>query len=124
MIVLDDICEICNYTCKTIYFRQNFENWTSGNNKIDKFIQNSQLSAHDFHKSDVLEWIPYDKFCNIKDNSKNKFGNIYSANWIDGYILDWDSKSQNWKREGQNMFVILKSLNNPVNISLEFINKV
>ena len=46
MVVLNDICEECNYTCNTIYFQRNFKNWTCGNNDIDKFIQDAQLSTH------------------------------------------------------------------------------
>ncbi|RGB36389.1 hypothetical protein C1646_758206 [Rhizophagus diaphanus] len=41
-----------------------------GNNDIDKFIQDTQLSAH----SDVreaLEWIPYDRFHDIKYIAKD-----------------------------------------------------
>jgi hypothetical protein len=39
-------CKKCKDTCYTIHFQHNFENWTSGNNNIDKFIQSTQLSAH------------------------------------------------------------------------------
>ncbi|PKK73486.1 hypothetical protein RhiirC2_775999 [Rhizophagus irregularis] len=39
-----------------------FKNWTSGNNDhIDKFIKDTQLSAHTF-TFNALEWISYDKF--------------------------------------------------------------
>jgi hypothetical protein len=34
-------CQACN----SKRFQQNFGNWTSGNDDIDKFIQNTQLSA-------------------------------------------------------------------------------
>ena len=46
MVVLDDICEKCNCVCNTIRFQQDFKNWTSGNNDIDKFIQDTQLTRH------------------------------------------------------------------------------
>src|ERR1044072_3724642 len=129
MVVLDDICEKCNRVCNSIYFQRNFKNWTSGNNDIDKFIQNSQLSAHDDIKR-ALEWIPYDRLYDIKYiTDDDKFGKVYRANWTDGCInvdivsSSWDNENQNWKRD-QNMFVILKILNNPASITLEFINKV
>src|SRR6266498_1762108 len=118
MVVLNGICEICNYTCKTIYFQQNFENWTSGNNDIDKFIQDNQLSAHD-NAVKVLEWIPYSRFYDIKYIAK---GELYRANWINGKIVKWDNENQNWKRENPNMFVILKSLNNLTGFTSELIN--
>ena len=122
MVVLNDICENCNYVCNAIYFQRNFSNWTSGNNDIDKFIQDSQLSAHE--TSEVLEWIPYSRFYDIKCIAKSGFDKVYKANWIDGCIDKWNN-NQNWKRKGQNMIVILKILNNPTNnVTLEFMNKV
>src|SRR5579862_2142469 len=82
--------------CNAKHFQQNFENWTSGNVDIDKFIQDTQLSARNCFKK--LEWIPYDRFRNIKYIAKGGFGKVYRANWIDGYILAWDNKNQNWWR--------------------------
>ena len=49
---------------------------------------------------------------------------MYKANWIDGYIENWDNKNQNWKRWKSNKFVALKSLNNSKNVTLEFLNEV
>jgi hypothetical protein len=127
MMVLDGICEKCNRVCNSIHFHQNFNNWTSGNNDIDKFIQNTQLSAHDDIKR-ALEWIPYDRLLYhtikyITDDDKFD-GEVYRANWIDGCINEWDDENINWERKNQNMFVILKLLNNPEKITSEFKNKV
>jgi hypothetical protein len=119
----DNICRKCFNTCYAIYFQRNFENWTSGNNDIDKFIQNSQLSAHDDTKK-ALEWIPYDRLYNFKYIANDEFGKVYRANWIDGYIKCWNNENQNWEREGDNMFVNLKSLNTSYNLTLEITNKV
>jgi hypothetical protein len=107
MMVLNYVCKICNYKCNAIRFQQNFENWTSGNNNIDEFIQNSQQSVHK-DVSYVLEWIPYNRFYNIKCIAKAR---MYRANWIDGHIIYWNNKNQNWKRH-ENEDIILKSLNN------------
>ena len=124
------LCKECNqentydgYWCKACNakrFQQNFEKWTSGNVDIDKFIQETQLSAN--NQYEVLEWIPYDRFCDIKYISKGGFGKVYRANWIDGPIKHWDYK--NWKRENLNGFVALKSLNNSKDVTTEFINEV
>jgi hypothetical protein len=108
MMILDNICERCNIVCYSIHFQQNFNNWTSGNDDIDKFIQDTQLSAH-FNVEKALEWIPYNKFHYIKHIAKDK----YQANWIEGNIINWDDKNKNWIREGQNMIIVLKKLNNP-----------
>ena len=125
------ICEECNQkntdyrwcrTCNAKHFQQNFKNWTSGNDDIDKFIQDIQLSAKSEFK--VLEWIPYDRFYNVEYIAKGGFGKVYKANWIDEYIRSWDNKNQNWKRDEPNMEVALKSLNNSKNVMSEFINEV
>ncbi|RGB42332.1 hypothetical protein C1646_662318 [Rhizophagus diaphanus] len=123
MVILSDICKKCNEICNTTYFQRNFKRWTSGNNDIDKIIQDAQLSAHE-NARNALEWIPYDKFYNIKYIAKGGFGKVYKANWIDGRIWDWNDKNQNWERYGKNMVVALKSLNNSKNVTFEFMNEI
>jgi hypothetical protein len=123
MVVLNYICVKCNYVCNSIHFQHNFIDWTSSNNDIDKFIQCTQLSAHK-KVADALEWIPCDRFYDIKYISNDKFNKMYKANWIDGCINKWDYDNQNWKRKKPNMFVILKILNDPTSITSKFINKV
>ncbi|CAB4443804.1 unnamed protein product [Rhizophagus irregularis] len=126
IMVLSNIkCKKCNSICNAIYFQHKFIDWTSGNNDIDKFIQDTQLSVHNnIEISQALEWIPYDRLYDIKYISKDEFGKIYQANWIDGYIVNWDYKTQNWKRYNQNMFVVLKRLNNLKDITTEIENEV
>jgi hypothetical protein len=123
MMVVVDICIKCNYICNAAHFQLNFESWTSGNDDIDKFIQDTQLSAHArfLDLSYVLEWIPYSSFNNIKYIEERK---EYEANWIDGRINTWDNESQNWKRSDRNMFVTLKSLIDPKNVIMELKNEV
>jgi hypothetical protein len=123
MVVFDIKCEEYNDACNSIYFQHNFINWTSGNDDIDRFIQSTQLSAHK-RASDALEWIPYDRFYDIRYIAKGELNKMYRANWIDGYINKWNDDNQNWEREKPNMFVILKILNNSTSITSEFINKV
>ncbi|EXX68131.1 Ypk2p [Rhizophagus irregularis DAOM 197198w] len=124
MIVLSDKCKKCNSKCNAIHFKQNFESWTSGNDVIDQFIQDSQLSDHHNDVNEALEWINYDRFNNIEYVSKGGFGEICKANWIDGCIDKWDNINQNWKRHDENMVVALKSLNHSKNITLEFMNEM
>ncbi|CAB4437981.1 unnamed protein product [Rhizophagus irregularis] len=123
-------CEECNQentgidwckACNAKRLQQNFKNWTSGNNDIDKFIQVTQLSANYF--TEVLEWIPYNKFYDIEYIAKGGFGKVYRAKWVEGYIYKWKNENQNWRRN-PNMFVALKSLNNSKNVPLEFINEI
>ncbi|GBB83746.1 hypothetical protein RclHR1_10410006 [Rhizophagus clarus] len=122
MMVLSDKCKKCNCICYAIHFQQNFIKWTSGNDNIDKFIQNTQLSIHKFYElSNALEWIPYNRFNNIKYIKINMLGRVFKANWIDGYINRWDNDDQNWIRSDKNMIVILKILE--IN-TIEFINTI
>ncbi|GES99709.1 kinase-like domain-containing protein [Rhizophagus clarus] len=125
------LCKKCNQTdenykwckvCNAKRFQQNFINWTSGNNDIDKIIQNSQLFANNPEK--VLEWISYDRFYSIKYIAKGGFGEVYKANWIDGFITNWDIEKQNWKRICQNKDVALKSLYNSRNVTMEFLEEI
>jgi hypothetical protein len=122
MVVLDIECKKCKNVCGSIHFQWNFKNWTSGNNDIDKFIQSIQLLAHN-NVSDALEWIPYERFHDIRYITENEFG-VYRVNWIDGNISYWDNANQNWIRDKPNMFVVLKILNNPASITSEIIYTV
>jgi hypothetical protein len=123
MVVLYIKCVGCNSNvCNSIHFQHNFINWTSGNNEIDKFIQSTQLSDHNYHGCQALEWIPYYKFYDIRYITIGEFSNMYMANWIDGCISHWNYND--WKRDKPNMFVVLKILTNPESITSEFINKV
>ncbi|POG65882.1 hypothetical protein GLOIN_2v1844504 [Rhizophagus irregularis DAOM 181602=DAOM 197198] len=75
-------------TCNSKRFQQNFNNWTSGNDDLDKFIQTNQLSAK--NEQQLLEWIPYDRFHAVKYIAEGGFGKVYEASWKDGNILHWD----------------------------------
>jgi hypothetical protein len=110
------------HECNARHFQQNFNNWTSGNDNIDKLIQNTQLSA--VWNNKLLEWIPFDRFTDIEYIDKGGFCNVYKAKWIDGRIQNWDIKNQNWNRSHQNEFVALKSLNNSENVTFEYIKEV
>src|SRR5437016_10288164 len=99
MMVLYKICKKCNYTCNALHYQQNFGNWTSGNNDINKFIQDTQLSAHN-NAEKALEWIPYNRFYDIEYIEGDDFNKVYKANWTDGNIVRWDNNDKNWKRNG------------------------
>jgi hypothetical protein len=114
----------CDRECNAKRFKQSFKNWNSGNNHINTFIQNTQLSDHNYYGCQALEWIPYDRFCDIKYVTEGEFDKVYRANWVDGCINKWDVDNQDWIRNKPNMFVILKVLNDPASITSEFINEV
>ena len=105
-------CRICNAK----RFQQNFKNWTSGNNDVDKFIQKTQLKAKIHYE--ILEWIEYDRFEDIKYLAEGGFGTVYKATWTDGPIKDSE-----WSRQDK-ISVALKSLHNSANITAEFLKEV
>ena len=113
----DSWCQSCNAKI----FKENFKNWTSGNKDIDKLIQYSQLNAT--YRGNCLEWIPFENFQNITYITKGGFGKIYSAEWPEGWILNWDIENQKWNR-WTNFKVALKSLDNSSDISADFLNEV
>ncbi|CAB4435827.1 unnamed protein product [Rhizophagus irregularis] len=117
------ICENCNQKCLATlyceycvrnYLKANFSNWTSGNNNIDKLIKNCQLET--LKPDKIIEWIPYNKLQNIKYLTKGGFSKIYTAKWIDGGYIEWDSKEQQLIRS-RSYNVILKELENVENAS-------
>jgi hypothetical protein len=104
--------------CQINDLKKNFTNWTSGNEKIDKLIQEKQLRIN--HCNDIIvEWIPHDQFNNIE---KDNFTGIYSAIWKDGPLY-YDSSKYNYSRK-QNKQVNLKYLQNSQNFNGEFLNEV
>ncbi|RHZ77214.1 hypothetical protein Glove_184g83 [Diversispora epigaea] len=122
----DEICPECNQKysnigfrwckpCNSKNFQNDFNNWTSGKDKIDKFIQDAQLNANYYWE--LIEWIPYNRFKDVKQIGKGGFGTIHYARWIGGYILEWDTENQQWKRNRKDEEVALKKFDNFVNFN-------
>ncbi|RHZ55122.1 hypothetical protein Glove_420g80 [Diversispora epigaea] len=63
---------------RATHFKNDFDKWTSGNFTIDKF-QDTQLNADYFGR--VIEWIPYDRFQDIKQIAKSGYSTVYYAKW-------------------------------------------
>ncbi|GES73267.1 kinase-like domain-containing protein [Rhizophagus clarus] len=119
IITAKDWCQTCN----SKRFKQNFDNWTSGNDDVDKFIQDTQLSAKNCFQ--VLEWIPYHRFNKPKFVGEGGFGKVYRASWKDGYITHWDTSCDQWKRcKEKDSLVALKSLNNSQNVTSTFLSEI
>jgi hypothetical protein len=72
--VIDKWCKQCEIN----QLRNNFINWTSGNVKLDEFIQKMQLNIN--RSNDIIfEWIPYNEFIII-----NELENYTLAIWKNG----------------------------------------
>ncbi|EXX53694.1 hypothetical protein RirG_241590 [Rhizophagus irregularis DAOM 197198w] len=133
MVLQDDYCKSCNnkytseiwcYPCQISKFKQNFNNWTSGNKKIDDFIQGMQLSMNS--SIDIpFEWIPYDQFDIIKARDKDDSDDstiVYSAKWRDG-PLRYNIHKMGYIRNS-NQKVDLKCVHDSQSIIDEFLNEV
>ncbi|EXX62724.1 Ssk2p [Rhizophagus irregularis DAOM 197198w] len=130
----DSYCKICGviYTsrspwwkwcklCQVNNLKENFANWTSGNEKIDSFIQEMQLKING-HYDTLVEWIPYNKFNYIRNVGKGGFATVYSAIWMDG-PLRYNGDKMEYERKPIEE-VALKCLNSSQNITNEFLNEV
>ena len=109
------------YSCQRNNLKENFENWTSGNEKIDNFIQERQLNIN-YCDDTIFEWIPYNQFYNLKETEKDGFATVLSAIWKDGSLY-YDMNEKKYKRN-QNIKVVLKCLYITQNITDEFLNEV
>ncbi len=106
-----DWCQACN----SERFQQNFNNWTSGNYDIDKFIQDTQLSAN--NKYEILEWISYDRFnYNIEFIAEGKFGKVYKAE--NNHLFALESLNL------QNIIDTLEFINEVINQSIDYLMKI
>ncbi|CAG8494980.1 16630_t:CDS:2 [Acaulospora morrowiae] len=99
-----------------------FSNWTSGNKEIDVFIRKNQLKA--LLHTEVIEWIPYNRFQRVKYLTEGGFGKVYTATWIDGYIAYWDFSDEKWTREDNNETYCLKILDNSSNNIKKFLQEI
>ncbi|CAB5384099.1 unnamed protein product [Rhizophagus irregularis] len=81
-------------------------NWTSGNKKVNDFIQEMQLKVR-ANNDTILEWIPYNQFDKIEETGKNSFMTVYSAIWKKGPLCYNDSDTRESNKE-----VAIKCLHN------------
>src|SRR5688572_2423139 len=128
----ENYCEKCGeeYTntykkwcksCQINYLKNNFTNWTSGNKKIDDFIQETQLKINKSNDI-VFEWIPYDQFNDIKKIGKSDFAVLYSAVWKGG-PLNYSHNKKELTRKSYEKVTLKRSCSSQNNIN-EFLNKV
>ncbi|GET03664.1 kinase-like domain-containing protein [Rhizophagus clarus] len=125
-------CEICGKRYTNIYdessnwckscqiddLKNNFVNWTSGNEEIDNLIQEMQLKI-DTSDDKIFEWIPYNQLNDIKEINKiDNSDTIYSAFWKEG-PLHWDEEERYIRHRNKN--VALKYLRD---VPSEFLNEV
>ena len=107
------------------------EGWSSGNSVIDEFIKDTIYNAKQCYDYDCdyncpifLEWVPFDRFEDIKQIGEGGFAKVYSAKWIDGKAK-YIKKGGTWKKlDTKPITVALKKLNGSQNMSSEYLNEV
>ena len=92
--------------------------------KLTSLFKKHNLKLVKTNDREILDWIEYDRFENVKYLSKGGFGTIYKATWKDGNITEWDSENNQWRRINVNSSVVLKCLHNSQNITAEFLREV
>ena len=96
------------------------EGWTSGNSEIDNFIKDTIYNAKERTHYDInykahkcplfLEWVPFDRFEDVKQIGEGGFAKVYSAKWIDGQAKYKRQDNGSWKKlEPKPKIVALKS---------------
>ncbi|CAB4430527.1 unnamed protein product [Rhizophagus irregularis] len=123
-------CSYCNkpFTeelwCKECDPFKMIEGWTSGNNDIDKFIKDTIYDARDRGYS-FINWVPFDRFEDVKQIGEGGFAKVYSATWINGLVKYDKQDDGSWKKqESESMEVALKRLNGSQNMSAEYLNEL
>ena len=113
----------CDPWCKECVPRNLIEGWTSENYDIDEFIKGTIYNAK--YNDKFLEWVPFNRFKDVKKIGEGGFAKVYSAIWIDG-IADYARQNDgSWKKnEPESIKVALKRLNKSNNISNEYLNDV
>src|ERR1051326_8457326 len=89
--------ENCNPWCKECVPFCLIEGWTSGNSEIDNFIKDTIYNAKDYDYPRFLEWVPFDRFEDIKQIGEGGFAKVYSAKWIDG-PEKYTKENGSWKK--------------------------
>ena len=97
------------------------QSWTSsGDEKLDEIIRNTQLEAKGFDSHYYIEWIPYDNLKRFKKIGRGGFSTVYLGEWLNGPRFVRYNKRYYF----EDGYVALKKLENSQNISDEFLKEV
>ncbi len=130
--ISDNNCSYCNdpFTeelwCKDCDIFRLIEGWTSENSDIDKFIKDTIYNARHQNSRKFLEWVPFERFLNIKQIGEGGFAKVYTAIWRDGSLNErLEEHDGSWKKlSPKPIKVALKRLNGSQNMSAEYLSEV
>ncbi|RHZ84237.1 hypothetical protein Glove_84g41 [Diversispora epigaea] len=92
--------------CTREHFIQEFKTWSSGNDRIDMIIQESQINS----VYGKLQWIPYVNFQNIEHIEDGGHGSVNSAKLENGIKANWNFIKQDWEFDLIGAKVALKEI--------------
>ena len=107
--------------CISLHLQSLFNTWSSGNEIVDNFIQKCQMMSS--LPTQIIEWIPYNQFKDVKKLTEGGFSTIYTATWTKGNIIDYNEKKKEFSYLGA-FKVVLKCLNNSSDIGKGFFEEV
>ncbi|CAG8441240.1 15116_t:CDS:2 [Dentiscutata heterogama] len=112
-------------SCSSDFFKKQFGKWTSGNEAVDKFIQNIQLVAKS--SDQVLEWVSFEKeIFEVEHLAVGGYGTVYKAKWRSGPIKYYDVSTQVLFRSDKlgGTDIILKGLKDSKDVNEEFFEEI
>src|SRR5436190_12318944 len=100
--------------------------WTSENSEIDEFIKDTIYNAKNYNGYPLfLEWVPFDRFEDIKQIGEGGFAKVYYAKWIDGEAKYIRQDDGSWtKLDSEPIKVVLKRLNGSQSMSADYLTEV
>ncbi|KAG9300960.1 hypothetical protein G9A89_005018 [Geosiphon pyriformis] len=107
--------------CTSEMLKANFRKWSSKNLEIDSLIRETQKSPKS--RYELMEWIPFEQFSQIREIGKGGFGMVYSATWLNGPIMFWDHETKQFLRQDETP-VALKHLFKSKNNITGIVNEV
>jgi hypothetical protein len=106
-------------SCQMNHLKNNFINWTSGNEKVNILIQNTQLKINNCDDM-IFEWIPYNKFISVNEIGKS---GIFTAIRKEG-SLHYSKRTKKYKRKLNEKAVLIYLNNSQSFCNNEFLNEV
>ncbi|POG79133.1 kinase-like domain-containing protein [Rhizophagus irregularis DAOM 181602=DAOM 197198] len=105
--------------CKECVPRCIIEGWTSENHDIDEFIKdtiyNAKIDDEDIDGYPLfLEWVPFNRFEDIKKIGEGGFAEVYSATWVDVEYLNELQIHWDYCRENNNLLKFYGMTKDPV----------
>ena len=107
-----------------------FNTWSTGNKNLDLFIQETQRTATGYelwsYYKNYLEYVPYDRFTDVKSLARGGFAKVFTAKWLDGKReRTWSRKDDYYiKGRSEPFTVVLKVIDNSAKVEQSFISEV